>query len=36
MVLTQSHKIMLIIAAILLPLICFICAVFLWIRRNWA
>jgi len=35
MVLTQSHKLMLIIVAILLPLICFICAVFIWVRRNW-
>ena len=36
MVLTQTHKLMLIIVAILLPLICFICAVFVWVRRNWA
>ena len=36
LVLTQSYKIMMIIAAILLPLICFICAFFIWIRRNWA
>ena len=36
MVLTQAHKLMLIIVAILLPLICFICAVFVWVRRNWA
>jgi len=35
-VLTQTHKLMLIVVAILLPLICFICAVFVWIRRNWA
>ncbi len=36
MILTQSHKLVLVIVAILLPLICFICAVFIWVRRNWA
>ncbi|MDE0152094.1 MAG: GldG family protein [Bdellovibrionales bacterium] len=36
MVLTQTHKLILIIAAILLPLICFICAVFVWVRRKWS
>ena len=36
LVLTQSYKIMMIIAAILLPLTCFICAFFIWVRRNWA
>ena len=35
-VLTQSNKLVLIILAILLPLLCFIGAVFIWIRRNWA
>ena len=36
MVLTQNYKLFLLIASILLPLICFIGAVFIWVRRNWA
>ncbi len=36
MVLTQNHKLLLLVISFLLPLSFFICAVFMWVRRNWA